>query len=168
MGMSVRELRSGKPQRAVIVLVLVMMGVMAGGVAFADMPKPNATKPEDPDYSAAVKAVKAERFAEAIPLLQGVVKRDTGSADGYNLLAYAIRRNGDPAASIPIYEQALALDPKHREAHEYIGEAYLALGNLGKAKEHLARLDKLCLLPCSAYRDLKKAVDRYEKERTQR
>ena len=49
------------------------------------------------------------------------------NADAYNWLAYAVRKNGDPAASIPIYEKALALDPKHRGAHEYIGEAYLAL-----------------------------------------
>jgi hypothetical protein len=32
-----------------------------------------------------------------------------------------------------------------------------------KAKEHLTRLDSLCFLPCSEYRDLKKAVEAYEK-----
>ena len=47
--------------------------------------------------------------------------------------------------------------------HEYIGEAYLMLGNLAKAKEHLAALDRLCFFPCSQYRDLKKAVEAYEK-----
>ena len=47
---------------------------------------------------------------------------------------------------MPIYEKALAIDPKHRGAHEYIGEAYLTLGNLPKAKEHLARA-RQALLP---------------------
>ena len=56
----------------------------------------------------------------------------------------------------------LTIDPKHRGAHEYIGEAYLILGDLPKAKEHLAALDKLCFLPCEEYTDLKKAVQRYE------
>jgi tetratricopeptide (TPR) repeat protein len=119
-------------------------------------------KPEDPDYTAGVKAIKAGQFAAAVPLLQGVVARDGVNADAHNWLAYAVRRSGAPARSIPIYEKALAIDPKHRGAHEYIGEAYLALDNLAKAKEHLARLDKLCFLPCSQYRDLKKAVEAYE------
>ena len=120
-------------------------------------------KPVDPDYAAAVTAIKVNKFAEAIPLLQRVVTRDAGNADAFNWLAYATRRNGDPAASLPLYEKALAIDPKHRGAHEYIGEAYLMLGNVAKAKEHLARLDSLCFLPCSEYTDLKKAVERYEK-----
>jgi tetratricopeptide (TPR) repeat protein len=120
-------------------------------------------KPEDADYTAAVKAIKADKYAEAIPLLQRVVGRDAKNADAFNWLAYATRRNGDPAASLPLYQKALAIDPKHRGAHEYIGEAYLMLGNVAKAKEHLARLDSLCFLPCSEYRDLKKALEQYEK-----
>jgi tetratricopeptide (TPR) repeat protein len=121
-----------------------------------------AAKPEDPDYTAAVKAIKAEKYAAAIPLLEAVVTRDNTNADAFNWLAYATRKNGDPAKSIPIYEKALALDPKHRGAHEYIGEAYLALNDLPKAKQHLARLNKLCFFPCSEYSDLKKAVQAYE------
>ena len=109
-----------------------------------------------------VNAAKAGHCRAAIPLLEGAVERDKQSADALNLLAYATRKNGDPAKSIPIYERALAIDPKHKDAHEYIGEAYLALGNLPKAKEHLARLDSLCFITCSQYRDLKKAVQEHE------
>jgi tetratricopeptide (TPR) repeat protein len=119
-------------------------------------------KPEDPDYTAGVKAINAKQYAAAIPLLQKATVRDGMNADAFNMLAYATRKNGDPAAAIPIYEKALAIDPKHRGAHEYIGEAYLTLDNLPKAKEHLARLDKLCFFPCSQYRDLKKAVEAYQ------
>src|SRR5207249_10118894 len=84
-------------------------------------------KPEDPQYGQGVKAIKAGKFAEAIMLLDSVVARDNTNADAYNWLAYATRKNGDPAKAIPIYEKALTLDPKHRGAHEYIGEAYLML-----------------------------------------
>jgi tetratricopeptide (TPR) repeat protein len=119
-------------------------------------------KPEDPEYTAGVRAIQGGRYAAAIPLLQGVVARDGANADAHNWLAYAVRKSGDPARSIPIYEKALAIDPRHRGAHEYIGEAYLALDNLPKAKEHLARLDRLCFFPCSEYRDLRKAVQAYE------
>ena len=120
-------------------------------------------KPEDPQYTAGVEAIKAGDYGMAIPLLEGVVSRDDKNADAYNRLAYAIRKNGNAGAAIPIYEKALAIDPKHRGAHEYIGEAYLVLGNLPKAKEHLRTLDSLCFIPCSEYRDLKRAEEAYEK-----
>ena len=153
-----------------IVLALVLIGaplpVLAagGGGGGGD---DAASKPADPDYTAAVKAIKAAQYPTAIRLLEGVVARDGKNADAYNWLAYATRKNGDPASAIPIYEKALAIDPDHRGAHEYIGEAYLQMDNLTKAKEHLARLDKLCFLPCSEYRDLKKAVNTYEKSKGQ-
>jgi tetratricopeptide (TPR) repeat protein len=120
-------------------------------------------KPEDPDYTAAVRAIKAKNYAAAIPLLEGVVTRDNTNADAYNWLAYATRKNGNPAASLPLYQKALALDPKHKGAHEYIGEAYLMLDNLPKAKEHLRTLSSLCFITCAEYRDLKRAVKAYEK-----
>ena len=156
---------------AAIVMLLFGIGLTdharadggGGGGGGDDRESQPRGKAEDPDYTAGVRAIKADKFAEAIPLLQRVVGRDARNADAYNWLAYATRRNGNPAASLPIYEKALAIDPKHRGAHEYIGEAYLMLGNVAKAREHLARLDSLCFLPCSEYRDLKKAVEQYEK-----
>jgi len=37
-------------------------------------------------------------------------------------------------------------------------------GNLGKAKEHLGQLDKLCFFGCEEYDDLKKAIAEFEKK----
>jgi Tfp pilus assembly protein PilF len=148
-----------------IVAGLLLAGLFIGapGLALADMTKrsdPGAQ--QDPQYVQGEKAVARGDYAEATRLLEMVVARDQRNADAYNLLAYSIRRSGDPARAIPLYEKALAIDPKHRGAHEYIGEAYLMLGDLPKAKEHLAVLDKLCVLPCEEYTDLKKAVQQYE------
>jgi tetratricopeptide (TPR) repeat protein len=117
---------------------------------------------KDPQYTDGVNAVKRGDYPTAIRLFETVVSRDQRNADAYNWLAYSIRKNGDAARAIPIYEKALAIDAKHKGAHEYIGEAYLVLGDLAKAKEHLAKLDKLCFLPCEEYADLKKAVQAYE------
>jgi len=143
--------------------VLVVCGAAAPVRAADTGPSSGAmSRAEDPGYVGGQKAIKAGKYAEAIPLLEGAVERDKQNADALNLLAYATRKNGDPAKSVPIYERALAIDPKHKDAHEYLGEAYLAMGNLPKAKEHLARLDSLCFITCSQYRDLKKAVQEYE------
>ena len=56
------------------------------------------------------------------------------------------------------YNEALRIDPKHRGALEYSGELYLMMGDLPKAEERLTRLDKVCVLSCAEYRDLKKAI----------
>ena len=37
------------------------------------------------------------------------------------------------------------------------------LDNLPKAKEHLGTLNSLCMITCGEYRDLKRAVEAYEK-----
>jgi tetratricopeptide (TPR) repeat protein len=137
------------------------LGADGGGGSGAPAGAP--AKAEDPQYTAAVKAIKANEHAKAIPLLETVVSRDDKNADAYNWLGYATRKNGNPAASLPHYQKALALDPKHRGAHEYIGEAYLMLDNLPKAKEHLRALSSLCTITCGEYRDLKRAIETYEK-----
>ncbi|HKA63469.1 MAG TPA: tetratricopeptide repeat protein [Methylomirabilota bacterium] len=134
-----------------------------GGGGGGDMSSGPPAKPEDPKYTEAVRAIKAKEYAKAVPLLQDVVSRDASNADAYNWLGYATRKNGNPSEAIPYYQKALAIDPKHRGAHEYVGEAYLMLDDLPKAKDHLRTLDKLCFLPCSEYSDLKKAVEAYEK-----
>lgn len=148
------------------ILALAMPGLATadgGGGGDGAQQGSRPDKPADPQYGDAVKAIKAGKFAQAVPLLEGVVARDDTNADAYNWLAYAIRRNGDPTRAIPIYQKALTLDPKHRGAHEYIGEAYLMLGDVGKAKEHLVALNSLCTSSCSEYRDLKNAIEAYEK-----
>jgi lipoprotein NlpI len=61
------------------------------------------------------------------------------------------------------YQQAVTLNPRHRSAHEHLGEAYLVQGDLAKAKEHLAALGQICLIPCGEYDDLKRAIAEYNK-----
>jgi tetratricopeptide (TPR) repeat protein len=148
---------------SVALVSLPAPAIAAGGGRGDGTGDSQPAKAEDAEYTAAVKAIKAEDYPTAIRLLRGVVARDGKNADAYNWLAYATRKNGDAAAAVPIYEKALAIDPKHRGAHEYIGEAYLVLGDLLKAKQHLKTLDGLCLFSCEEYRDLKKAVEVYEK-----
>jgi len=148
-----------------VLRVLVLMGLALGpaSAVVADPGRPGEPGvQEDPNYTEGVKEVKRGNYTAAIRLFETVIAKDDRNANAYNWLAYSTRQSGNAAKAIPIYEKALTIDPKHRGAHEYIGEAYLVLGDLPKAKEHLAVLDKLCFLPCEEYSDLKKAVREYE------
>ena len=59
------------------------------------------------------------------------------------------------------YRRALAIDPRHRGAHEYIGEAYLMDNKPDMAQQHLASLEKICGTTCEEYADLAKAIAAY-------
>jgi tetratricopeptide (TPR) repeat protein len=72
-------------------------------------------------------------------------------------------KNGNLERAFHHYHEALRLDPNHRGAHEYIGEAYLTAGDLAKAEDHLRHLDRLWPSPCEERDDLQKAIDAYRK-----
>ena len=97
-------------------------------------------------------------------VLRDAVARNPQNAEYHNLYAYSMRMGPNPSMDLVFrhYNEALRLDPKHRGAHEYIGEAYLMSGNVAKAKEHLAQLNRLCTLGCEEYSALKMAVAQYE------
>jgi Tfp pilus assembly protein PilF len=150
--------------RRQLIGALALVLVVAGATFAADPPSSTPGPTVDPDLATARARIDAGNYAGATELLEKAVVRDPGNADFHNLLAYAIRKGPNPDMDrvFKHYGEALRLDPKHRGAHEYIGEAYLMVGNVGKAKEHLAALDKLCFFSCGEYRDLKRAIERYE------
>ncbi len=100
--------------------------------------------------NAAATAIKAKDWAGAITLLEAEVAANKGTANVYNYLG-----------SFKHYATALKMEPEHRGAHEYVGQTYLAVGNLEMAKKHLDALDRICFFGCEEYDDLKAAVAAY-------
>ena len=132
-----------------------------------DSPKPPEPKePKDPAMEQARDAVSKQDWGRAQGILRDAVTRNPQNADTHNLYAYSMRKGDKPAMDLVFrhYNEALRIDPKHRGAHEYIGEAYLMSGNVPKAKEHLAQLDKLCTFGCEEFTKLKKEVAVYEQQ----
>jgi tetratricopeptide (TPR) repeat protein len=117
----------------------------------------------DPDFAAGKRAIGAGDWEGAIKALTNAALRDARNADIQNYLGYAYRRLRQFDAAMRHYRQALTLNPRHRSAHEHLGEAHLVQGDLVKAKEHLAALEQICLIPCDEYDDLKRAIAEYDK-----
>jgi len=118
----------------------------------------------DPDVVAGKKAIDDKRWADAIKALSSAALRDTRNADIENYLGYSYRNAGQMDKAFAHYEQALKLNPRHRGAHEYVGEAYLMVDKPAQAQEHLKALQAICLLPCEELDDLKAKIDRYQRE----
>ena len=132
----------------------------------ADTP-PAREEAKDPVLEKVSDATKRQDWAGAQGVLKEALSANPGNANYHNLYAYSIRKGANPDMSLVFkhYNEALRIDPKHRGAHEYIGEAYLMVGNVAKAREHLGALDKLCFFPCSEFNDLKKAIAEHEQKR---
>jgi Tfp pilus assembly protein PilF len=146
---------------------LMLAGLFACGSALAADTPGTTSAPRDPVLEKASEATKRQDWAGAASVLKDAVTANPGNADYHNLYAYSVRKGASPDMNLVFkhYNEALRIDPKHRGAHEYIGEAYLMVGNVAKAKEHLGQLDKLCFFGCAEFSDLKKAIAEHEKKR---
>jgi tetratricopeptide (TPR) repeat protein len=136
----------------------IALAINSGALAAGGDSSPVLQVQVDPEITQARELTSSKNWTGAVQLLTKYLATHPRSADGFNLLGYSYRNLKRYPESFKAYEMALEIDPKHRAAHEYIGEAYIQTGNLAKAEEHLSVLDKLCFLPCEEYTDLKKAI----------
>jgi tetratricopeptide (TPR) repeat protein len=146
-------------------LPFMVSGLMLSGAVLAAGDPPAAADSKDPVLEKVSAATSRQDWAGAAGVLKSALSADPNNANYHNLYAYSLRKGANPDMNLVFkhYNEALRLDPKLKGAHEYIGEAYLMVGNVGKAKEHLGQLDKLCFFTCSELSDLKKAIAEYEK-----
>jgi cytochrome c-type biogenesis protein CcmH/NrfG len=117
----------------------------------------NLSSTDAPDLTPVRAKIKAKDYAAALAELRDLAE-DTQRADVYNLLGFTLRKTGDFKTSLTYYTKALELQPDHKAAREYLGELYVETGDLEKAKQQLAILDKLCPGGCEEREDLQKAI----------
>jgi len=113
---------------------------------------------EAPDLTAVRAKIKAKDFKSALVDLDGMIDKGVQHADVYNLLGFSLRKTGDYAKALTFYKKALDYDADHKGAHEYLGELYVETGQVPKAREHLAILERLCPSGCEERDDLAQAI----------
>ena len=145
---------------------LLLVLALAAAPAWANLGEEDSSDSSNADWIEGKKAVEAQEWKRAVPLLSKAAVAEPKNADIQNWLGFAQRKLGNMDAAFAAYNEALKLNPRHKHAHEYIGEAYLMTGNVTKAEQHLAELQRLCSpIPCEEYKDLKRAVDEYKKKK---
>jgi tetratricopeptide (TPR) repeat protein len=140
-------------------LTLVAPALAAGSSSSS---RPSTPMAQPSDYELGVKAVKAGDYQRALALLQKVVQGEPRNADAWNYVGFSHRKLKQFDQSLAAYQKALAINPDHRGANEYLGELYLMTGEPQKARERLAKLQSICPRGCEEYEDLKKAVEAHQ------
>ncbi|HEX6719941.1 MAG TPA: tetratricopeptide repeat protein [Burkholderiaceae bacterium] len=146
--------------RGIALLSSALLGAAlfaAGGGGGGGGSENDAQKNSGP-YKDAVTAIQANDYPKAITLLEPWVLANAGDADGHNWLAYAYRKTGKLDLAFRHYRRALGIDPQHKGAHEYIGEAYLMANQPDKAEQHAKTLAGLCPQGCEELTDLRAAI----------
>ncbi len=142
---------------------LAPLPARAADTVFSTDAAPVASKPDR--MAAARDAIKAKDWKKSVAELTQAVKDQPGNADAHNLLAYSYRKQATPdlAKAFEHYNAALKINPNHKGANEYIGEAYLMDKKPAKAEEHLARLKTICgNTSCEEYEYLAKSIADYK------
>lgn len=116
-------------------------------------------------YVAAVRLINEARYLEAIASLYDAQGAVGPHPDILNYLGYAHRKLGRMEEAKSWYAQALAINPDHLGANEYLGELYLEIGDLAAARRQLAKLDALCAFGCAEREDLARLLALKESDR---
>lgn len=98
----------------------------------------------------------AGKYGEAIQML-GLVS-DKNDPRVLNMLGFSHRKSGRIDVGLGYYQEALTINPDFTLAREYLGEAYLTLGDIAAAKNQLSEIEKRCGKGCAEYAALEKQI----------
>lgn len=98
----------------------------------------------------------AGHYENALDALMAV--RDKDDATVLTYIGYANRKMGKVDEGIDWYHKALAVDPGNLNTREYLGEGYVALGQIHLAEQQLAYIESACGQTCEQYEALAAAI----------
>ena len=116
---------------------------------------------DDSIYEYGQMLAKAGRYGEAIEVLS--LAADKSDPRILNYLGYSHRKQGRVEVGLGYYEEALKANPDYTLAREYMGEAYIQLGDVASARNQLSEIEKRCGTGCGEYVELAKHIDNYLK-----
>ena len=102
----------------------------------------------------------AGKLSEAADLLETSVAVDPRNRSAFVDLARIATKQKLFGKAIRLTNEALQLEPNDLDAIEVQGEAMVELGAIPRAKENLAKLQKLCSNSCTQVAQLSSAISR--------
>ena len=147
-----------------IVAALCLVAIDAPVMAAATGSDDSGGSESPTKYERAVDLIESGGHEKALRILEKLNRDDPGNADVLNMLGYANRKLGRLEPAFGFYREALAIEPRHLGANEYLGELYLQTDELAKAEERLAELAAACPSGCEEREELAEAIEAYKSE----
>ena len=122
-------------------------------------PKKSSQLDDDNIYDAARDLAYHGRYGEAINVLK--LANNPNDPRILNYLGYSNRKLGRIQLGLTYYKAALKEDPDYTLVMEYMGEAFLQLGQVAEARAQLAEIKKRCGKGCREYTMLQTEIDKY-------
>ncbi len=149
-----------RPFRLSLILLLLSAVSFAAPAGAVRMITNDATPSQE--FEEAIALIDDELYHEAIDLLEDVAEAEPNSADVWSLLGFSYRSVGNTERAFAVYNKALLINPDHIGANEYLGELYLQVGDLDKAKAQLRIIDTACVVGCPEVDQLRAAIKAFE------
>jgi predicted Zn-dependent protease len=137
-----------------------------------DKPKPkpkpkqkdkNSSLDQDQIYSLGYWQAKNGEHGVALATLRTARNQDDPRVQ--TMIGFTLRKLGRVDEACDYYFKALATRPDATTTRQYLGEAYLQVGQPGKAREQLAEIAKRCGTTCEDYTALAEEIARHERTR---
>lgn len=112
--------------------------------------------PDGELYEQGRELAKEGHYEWALTVLAAISKQNDPKV--LNYIGYSHRKAGRIGEGIAHYRKALAIDPDFVLAREYLGEGYVASGQIELARLELSEIEKRCGTTCEEYQDLAEAI----------
>ena len=130
-------------------------------------PKPNpkartAELNQDEIYGLGYWQAKRGEYAAALATLRSAP--DAADPRIETMIGFSLRKLGFLDEAMVYYQRVLAAYPERTTTRQYLGEAFLQLGEPAKAREQLAEIAKRCGVACEDYQLLAEEIAKFEKQ----
>ena len=127
-------------------------------------PKPkDSSLQQDRLYSLGYTQAKAGDHAAALATLRAAP--DQNDPRIQTMIGFALRKLGRVDEAMGYYFKALATRPDATTTRQYLGEAYLQLGDVASARGQLAEIGRRCGTACEDYALLAEEIAKFERAR---
>ena len=142
----------------------IMLAGLAGLVLAAPV---SSQKPDDQIHPRSLELLRqgetllaAGKFVEADDVLEAALAVDPRNRAAFVVMARVAQKQKLFGQAIRFTNKALALEPRDLDALSVQGEAMVELGAVPRARDNLAKLQKLCPSGCSQLASLSSAISR--------
>jgi predicted Zn-dependent protease len=115
---------------------------------------------DDQIYSLGYWQAKGGEYAAALDTLRSA--RNQSDPRVETMIGFSLRKLGRVEEAMGYYNKVLTAHPDRTTTRQYLGEAFLQIGEPAKAREQLGEIAKRCGLGCEDYRLLAEEIAKFE------